>query len=72
MSDIDLTSSGGAERPGPNLERRPFEIRALKSGLLTGLTWVAAVLAAVPLFSVIYMLMVEGGARCSAPSFSRS
>ncbi|HMQ13227.1 MAG TPA: phosphate ABC transporter permease PstA, partial [Candidatus Competibacter phosphatis] len=30
---------------------------------MTGLTWIMAVLASVPLFSVIYMLLVEGGSR---------
>lgn len=47
----------------PRLERQPLEWRSLKSLLLTGLTWLAALLAAVPLISVIYMLVVEGGAR---------
>ena len=42
-----------------------FETRALKSGFLTGLTWIAALLASVPLFSVIYMLLIEGGSRLS-------
>ena len=47
----------------PSLRRAPLEIRALKSGFLTALTWIAALLASVPLFSVIYMLFVEGGSR---------
>jgi phosphate transport system permease protein len=47
----------------PSLNRRLMERRAMKSGLLTALTWIAAVLASIPLFSVIYMLVVEGGAR---------
>jgi phosphate transport system permease protein len=63
MSEIDLTQAADAPRPRPNLERQTFEIRALKSGLLTGLTWLAAVAAAVPLFSVIYLLLVQGGTR---------
>jgi len=47
----------------PSLHRAPLEIRALKSGFLTALTWIGAILASVPLFSVIYMLLVEGGSR---------
>jgi phosphate transport system permease protein len=47
----------------PHFERQPFERRTLASGLLTGLTWVVAVLGSIPLFSVIYMLIREGGAR---------
>ena len=50
-------------RAVPRLERQRFESRALKNGLLTGLTWAAALVAAVPLFSVLYMLVVQGGAR---------
>lgn len=46
-----------------NLQRAPLEIRTLKSGILTALTWIMAVLASIPLFSVIYMLLVEGGSR---------
>ncbi|MEH6872805.1 MAG: phosphate ABC transporter permease PstA [Candidatus Competibacter sp.] len=52
-----------APRSLPRLHRAPLEIRALKSGFLTTLTWIAAVLASVPLLSVIYMLFVEGGSR---------
>jgi phosphate transport system permease protein len=47
----------------PRLERQLFEIRAMKSLLLTVLTWAAALLASVPLFSVIYMLLLHGGVR---------
>jgi phosphate transport system permease protein len=47
----------------PSLERQFFEARALKSLLLTSLTWVVAILASIPLFSVVYMLIVQGGSR---------
>lgn len=47
----------------PSLERNAFEGRAIKNTVLTGLVWGVAVLASIPLFSVIYMLVVEGGAR---------
>ena len=61
----ELIALGAPEAPRslPNLNRAPFEIRALKSGFLTALTWIAALLASVPLFSVIYMLVIEGGSR---------
>lgn len=68
MSTIDLTGDLDG-RPIPQLSRQGLEARALKSGLLTGLTWLAAVLAAVPLLSVIYMLMVQGGARLFGAGF---
>ena len=47
----------------PSLRRSVFEPRALKSLLLSGGLWVAAIVAAIPLVSVLYMLMVRGGAR---------
>jgi phosphate transport system permease protein len=42
--------------------RRP---RSLLSGLLSTLTWLTALGACVPLFSVLYMLITKGGARLS-------
>ncbi|MCB1754406.1 MAG: phosphate ABC transporter permease PstA [Gammaproteobacteria bacterium] len=47
----------------PKLERQLFERRSMKNFILTALTWFAAALAAVPLCSVIYMLLIKGGAR---------
>jgi phosphate transport system permease protein len=69
MSDIDLTLPIDAARPTPQLTREGLEIRALKSGILTVLTWVAAVLAAVPLVSVMYLLLVNGGSRLFGSDF---
>src|SRR6185369_6626498 len=51
------------------LERSSFEPRALKSLLLTVGVWVTAILAAIPLVSVLYMLIVRGGARLSTSLF---
>ncbi|ASJ70963.1 phosphate ABC transporter permease PstA [Granulosicoccus antarcticus] len=59
----DSVSLEVAVRAIPKLERQTFESRAMKSGLLTTLTWAAALVAAIPLFSVLYMLVVEGAAR---------
>jgi phosphate transport system permease protein len=63
MSDIDLTASALAEKTLPRLDRQLFERRAMKSALLTSLTWLIAILGSVPLISVIYMLVIQGGAR---------
>lgn len=64
MSDVERTAALTAtSRPVPNLERQPFEGRALQSGLLTTLAWIMTILAAVPLVSVLWMLVVEGGSR---------
>jgi phosphate transport system permease protein len=62
MNSLDLTSSA-REVTLPRLERQLFERRALKSGFLTGLTWGIAVLGSIPLFSVIFMLVTQGGTR---------
>ena len=45
------------------LTRSWLDRRALRSLLLTSATWAAALMAAVPLVSVLYMLVVRGGAR---------
>jgi len=68
MSDIDLTTRAIEAPRLPRLEHQTFEIRALKSGLLTWLTWIAAGLAAIPLLSVIYMLIFKGGSRLFSSS----
>lgn len=53
----------------PSLQRR-FEGRALRSLVLTTLVWFGALLAAVPLISVLYMLITRGGARLSLEVFT--
>jgi phosphate transport system permease protein len=60
-----VTTADTLSRPAPRLRRHLIEGRALKSAILSGLTWLAAILASVPLISVIYMLIVKGGARIS-------
>ncbi|PTQ73950.1 phosphate ABC transporter permease PstA [Pseudomonas sp. GV071] len=62
----DLTSAKVAL---PSLQRT-FEGRALRSLVLTTLVWLFAVLASVPLFSVLYMLITRGGARLSLEVFT--
>lgn len=64
MSDVTIISIN-EKRSLPQLQRQMLERRALKSGFLTVLTWIAAILASIPLFSVIYMLLIRGGARIS-------
>ncbi len=53
----------------PDLTRQPFESRALKSLLLSSITITAALLACIPLFSVLAMLIVRGGKRLSLELF---
>jgi phosphate transport system permease protein len=53
-----------------DLGRNPFEARAFFNVLLTVGAWLVALLGAVPLFSVIYMLVVKGGARLAPELFT--
>ena len=52
------------------LRRSALDRRALRSLVLTGLTWLAAIVAAVPLVSVLYMLVTRGGSRLSLELFT--
>jgi phosphate transport system permease protein len=54
-----------AKVPSTSLQRSPFERRALRNLLLTIGAWVAAIVAGIPLVSVLYMLIVRGGSRLS-------
>ena len=47
----------------PQLQGSVLEGRGLKSRIYTGITWLLAILASLPLFSVLYMLIAKGGAR---------
>ncbi|MEZ5785455.1 MAG: phosphate ABC transporter permease PstA [Xanthobacteraceae bacterium] len=54
----------------PNLSHSWSEGRAVANTLLTIGTWIIALLAAIPLVSVLYMLIVQGGARLSLELFT--
>ncbi len=54
----------------PDLRKSWAERRALRSFTLTIGTWIVAVIASVPLFSVLYMLIVQGGSRLSLDLFT--
>ena len=60
---------GGASS-APDLRRSFTERRALRSVILTAGAWIAAAIASVPLFSVLYMLIVQGGSRLSLDLFT--
>ena len=53
----------------PSLERQPFEPRALKSIVLSTITVICALIAIVPLFSVLLMLIYKGGKRLNLEVF---
>jgi len=54
----------------PNLDHSWSEVRALTNVLLTIGAWIVALLASIPLVSVLYMLIVEGGSRLSLALFT--
>ncbi len=54
----------------PDLTRSLTETRSLRNLLLTVLLWIVALSAAVPLISVIYMLVTRGGSRLSLALFT--
>ena len=55
----------------PDLRHSFTDRRSLRNTVLTALLWVVALLAAVPLFSVLWMLAVKGGARLSLDLFTQ-
>ncbi|MFO1106270.1 MAG: phosphate ABC transporter permease PstA [Amaricoccus sp.] len=61
---------GKARMEMPDLRRNLGDRRSLTNSTLTGLLWLVAVLAAVPLFSVLYMLITRGGARLGLELFT--
>lgn len=60
-TDAAALALGGG--PAPSLSRSFTDRRALTSRLLTIGVWIVALLASVPLLSVLYMLFTQGGAR---------
>jgi phosphate transport system permease protein len=66
MSNANIIDSGLAL---PNLERQPMEPRSLKSIILSTITIICAVVACIPLFSVLIMLLYRGGKRFSLEIF---
>jgi phosphate transport system permease protein len=70
MSEPSATAAARAAVPDTRLERSPFERRALTSLVLTIGVWTAAVIAGIPLISVLWMLIVRGGSRLSVSLFT--
>ena len=58
------------EAVAPDLERSPLERRSLISGLLSLFTWIMALFACFPLFSVLVMLIIRGSQRLSWELFT--
>lgn len=59
------------DNPGtPDLRHSFGDRRALRNAVLTVLLWIVALAAAVPLLSVLYMLITRGGARLGVALFT--
>jgi len=58
------------ENENPNLQRSLVEPRSLLSTILSGAAWIAAIFASIPLFSVLYGLVIRGGHRLSLEVFT--
>ncbi len=57
-------------KEAPCLQRSLLEGRSITNILLTGIAWLAAIIASVPLISVLYGLIVKGGHRLSLEVFT--
>ena len=64
-----MNNTSSVSMAAPSLQRK-FEGRALRSMLLSILVWSSALIASVPLFSVLYMLITRGGARLNLEAFT--
>ena len=70
MTDRAYLELSIATGKSPSLSHSWSEVRALTNVLLTIGAWIAAILASIPLVSVLYMLIVEGGSRLSLELFT--
>ena len=70
MSDASAINVSPAPGQVPLLTKTWSERRSLRNGLLTAVAWFVALVASIPLFSVLYMLIVQGGARLSTELFT--
>ncbi len=70
MSQTQLAPVASAEAVPPNLERSIWERRSLISGSLSLATWIMALMACFPLFSVLIMLIIRGSRRLSWQLFT--
>ncbi|MBB3809165.1 phosphate ABC transporter permease PstA [Pseudochelatococcus contaminans] len=66
----DISRAAIGARTAPSMRRSFTESRNLRSFLLTAFVWILAIIAAIPLFSVLYMLISQGGARLSLDLFT--
>jgi len=70
MADSATAAAEAAVPAIPTLESPTFDVRTMVTRTLTVGVWLAAIIASIPLFSVLYMLIVRGGSRLSLEVFT--
>jgi phosphate transport system permease protein len=70
MTDITAPQITRDPEKPPVLSHSWSDGRALRNNMLTIGSWVVALVAAIPLVSVLYMLIVQGGSRLSTDLFT--
>ena len=65
-----MASAVAVPTPIPTLESPAFDRRTITTRVLTVGVWIAALVASIPLLSVLYMLITRGGARLSLELFT--
>ncbi len=70
MTDTTAPQMPADTEEAPVLTHSWSEGRALRNGMFTIGAWLVALIAAIPLVSVLYMLIVQGGSRLSTDLFT--
>jgi phosphate transport system permease protein len=70
MTDTTAPQLSSDADEAPVLTHSWSEGRAMRNGMLTIGAWAVALIAAIPLVSVLYMLIVQGGSRLSTDLFT--
>jgi phosphate transport system permease protein len=70
MTDTTAPNLSSDADEAPVLTHSWADRRALRNGMFTIGAWLVALIAAVPLVSVLYMLIVQGGSRLSTDLFT--
>jgi phosphate transport system permease protein len=71
---MNQTSTSAVSMPSlelPKLQRSLTERRSLINIILNSGTWIVAIVACIPLFSVLIMLIIRGGSRLSLDLFTQ-
>lgn len=70
ITEAQIALGAGDAVSSPDMRRSLGNRRTLSNQIQTGILWVVALLASVPLFSVLWMLFAEGGGRLGLELFT--